>query len=185
MKISKQKIEEYSQYKYKGSVSYSDGDVFIDVNYPWFMCYLEYTGDAVINVNTKDINISCTVLQNKLFFRQLEITNPKEKIFEYFGTLNITKAKVYGLGGSKAGLKIITPNLDQPELMDSNPETITRFPDKISKGNTFHIKNSLNVLTKLEAQKIKSARKSGIGAGRATKLSSKAQSSTTSGGSGY
>lgn len=178
MLLNSQKIEEYKQYSYKGSLSYYEGRGYLDINHPWFMCFIEYRGDAVITPNTNSIKMSCKHLPGKLCLKQFPMNNPKENIFEYFGSLEIIRGFVYGIGGRLGFLHIKSPNFDQPELMATKPEDITRFPEKISEGFSFNTKDSLMILSELRQPGSKIANK---GRGKTTTP----QSRTSSGGSTY
>ena len=176
-------IKEYSKYDYNATFSYGEGKAYVESNHPYFIVYIEYQGDGFITPNTKDIKMQVKSKPNVMFFKLLSFTNPASHLFDYFGTIQITKAKIYGLGGAKKGMTVKSPNFDQPELIDTKPEDFTRFPDKVEKAFTYTNKETLKLYT--EAKAARAAKKSKQTATGATKSTSAGQSGVSSGGSGY
>ena len=176
-----QLIQEYSQYKYIASLSYGEGKGFIDSNNPWFMIYISYKGDAVITPNLNDIPMIIRMRPDKMFFKQLSFNNTKVHLFNYFGSLEIKSAMIYGLGGAKGSLWIQTPNFDQPELIGTNPEDFTRFPEKVKDGFTYNTKETLKILSKIKKDKKGQATKRGS----MSRRTATSQSRISSGGGTY
>ena len=182
MLISSQKLNEYKQYQYKGRLSSLEGKVYLDINHPWFLLVVEYTGDAIITPNKNKIVMSHKHIKNKLYFKQFPMNNPKDNIFQYFGTLIITKATIFGLGGASSFLGIDKAHSDFPEEMNSYPPGMTRYPEDVSQGNTFHKRGTLKILSEIKKHKLS---KSGKFGRSGTSKVTGAQSSTTSGPGGY
>ena len=90
-----QLIKEYSKYDYNATFSYGEGKAYVESNHPYFIIYIEYQGDGFITPNTKDIKMQVKSKPNVMFFKLLSFTNPASHLFDYFGTIQITKAKIY------------------------------------------------------------------------------------------
>ena len=173
-------IEAYSTYEYNATFNYGEGQAYIESNHPWYMVYIAYRGDATITPNFKNIKMQARFVQGGVFFKQLTSANPQSNLFEYFGELEVLKAKIFGFKGNKKVMTIKSPNYDQPELIDSFPEDFTRMPEKVKNGFLHTNKKTLKLYSnKKKAKSKKQAAK------RATKTKGVTSGRTTSGGSTY
>tara|TARA_Y100001963_G_scaffold110786_1_gene153218 strand:- start:40 stop:588 length:549 start_codon:yes stop_codon:yes gene_type:complete len=176
-------IKAYSKYEYNATLSYGEGKAYVESNHPFFLIYIQYDGDGFITPNTNDIKMQIKSKPNSIFFKLLSFTKPESHLFDYFGTIRINRARIYGLGGSKANISIKSPNYDYPEIMETNPEDFSRLPEDVKKVFTYTNKDNLQFYE--EAKASKAAKKSRqTRTGKAT-VGFAGQSSRSSGGSGY